>query len=135
MSLCDVCLNVDIRSLLAAAYERSKDSKDYIGAEPLSDDIVPYKHYGKISDVERSAEQCEFCERIWAKEGRRTKDEDPDDWVPTDAPVFLYVLGHRYGKRKRGVLGFRLHVRVADKKPRSADHMFRSFSTGEGNNK
>lgn len=97
--------------------------------------MVPYKHYEKISDVECSAERCEFCALIWGKEGWRTEIEDPDDWIPNDAPVFLYVLGHRYGQRKRGVLGFRLHIRVADKKTHAAEHMFRSFSTGEGNNK
>lgn len=138
MPLCESCSEIDLRPLLAVAHERNI-GKEYIGPEPVTEDILPWKHPRTTFQARVNAENCEFCKKIWevAEQSRwqSTWDLDTDEEqaaaAETDEPVFVYVLGRRYGQYKAGALQFTLQIMAGMRTSRYSGTLYRNFKTGK----
>lgn len=133
MPLCDVCSNIDIRSLLAAAHDRHQGSNDYGHLEEISEDIIPYKHHKLVSKVGENAGKCDFCSMIWQNLTSSIEATDPEyklDGDEGNQGVFLYVLQNGFGQDDIMKSSFRLYVLIGAGRYSQVYHMFQSLSTG-----
>lgn len=134
MPLCEVCSNIDLRTLLLAAHERHKEGTIYGNLETISEDMVFQKHHETIDEVEIAAARCDFCTIIWNEVTKRERYFNEKRWFDGDEGVFLYVLHWGFSQDESSRRMMYLGVRIGNLVglyPHQSYALFQSLAKGK----